>query len=76
MSQVFEFLVLKIGVYYANEKQCVLKLTIQHIQRNVLVNNLKQHSWLHFASMISNTIIVRLVHTTLKKRRVIKTFLK
>jgi len=42
MSQVFEVLVLKIGVYYANEKQCVLKLTIQHIQRNVLVNNLKQ----------------------------------
>jgi hypothetical protein len=33
---------LKIGVYYANEKQCALKLTIQHIQHNVLVNNLKQ----------------------------------
>jgi hypothetical protein len=42
MSQVCEVLMLKIGVYYANEKQCALKLAIQHIRHTVLVNNLKQ----------------------------------
>jgi hypothetical protein len=38
----FQVLMLKIGEYYTNEKQCGLKLTIRHIQHNVLVNNLKQ----------------------------------